>query len=966
MTRLLFIGLILNCINPFVPFTQESPYTWCSQGPDNFSGRMRAVCVDRNNDNHVYAGGVSGGLFESFDGGEHWHPITTWNNAMNISSISQSADGTLFVAAGYSGMEAITNTSGLGLYYWDPNEANPQWNIVSGTLNSIIFCMDANTANNKVFFGTPTGLFTWDKDTGGAAQNTGLSTLACFSLKVSSDGQVVLTKCGTSVTNGLFVSQNGGQDFQALIGNDVIPMGSSGFKMAISPSRINGHYICYLLGFNNVPTTIFRSEDSGQTWTAISPNAAFGSYGNSVYASTIAINPNDYNQVYIGSIDLFTVVYQATEETAFWEQLSLSTAAPSSDIFVPPYHHSIVFGANNRMYIATDSGITRSDNVGLSFKSTLYNLHTTQINSLATDGAGRLIAGTISEGSLYNDGSNATSKSFTQIDLNDHFDVAMSFYNPNISFSGLYYGGIKRVVDGPNSEPVVSFFYPDYVGYAWPALIGSGSHFHFATKLALEEDIQEFTLDTVYYSPAFSAASGTQIQVPSLATGNELNYILNQNVYFDELVNYYPALTIQDYQITDINSGLSYQLYPLTWSFIQGSGAPEVGDVILISAPFELIVTVGSVLVYDRYFAKHPITMKILDMGTMQQMVNVAWDTLAIPDTYQSIFLTHARLNGGEIYATRDALRLGQQAKWARIADNIGQMHIGEMVLTRDLEHIYVGTATGLWRIDGFKNVFSTQDDFHQLCDLRVGTAPAITKTLIFQGAVSGISVNPNNSGDVLITTSGSSSTMKVLRSSSANTATGTGTFENITTFLPLQLSYYDCLIDVNNPQKLLVASDLGVYSSNNGGQTWLAENDGMGKVKVNRIIQNWRIDHPNTTKPGEIYLATDGKGVYSTGACVDYVGLPNEFNEASEEMNLLLYPNPVEGNAHLLVEVQTGSLITVDVISISGQQLYTNQSLLNSGRNDVFLPLDGLEQGIYIVRVKLNDTTWSTKFIKI
>lgn len=965
MTRLLFIGLLL-CLSTFMSFAQDGEFYWCSQGPDNFSGRMRALCVDRDNDNHVYAGGVSGGLFESFDGGEHWYPITTWNNAMNISSISQSADGTLFVAAGYSGMEAITNTTGLGLYYWDPNEANPQWNIVSGTLNSNVLCMDANTSNNKVFFGTPVGLFTWDKDTGGAAQNTGLSTLACVSLKVSSDGQVVLTKCGYSAANGLFVSQNGGLDFQALIGNDVIPVGFSGFRIAISPNRINGQYICYLLGYNINPGTVFRSEDSGQTWIAIAPNGLFGSLGNGSYASTIAINPNDYNQVFIGSIDLFTGVYQDSEETAFWEQLSLSTATPNSDIFVPPYHHSIVFGANNRMYIATDAGITRSDNFGLSFKSTLYNLHTTQINSLATDGAGRLIAGAISVGSLYNEGSNATPKSFMQIDLNDHFDVAMSFYNPNISFTGLYYGGIKRVVDGPNSEPVVSSFLPNYIAYQNPGSYFSGNDFHLRTAIGFEENTQSFSLDTVYFMPSYSAELGTQIQVPSLSSGNVLTYTLNQNVYFDELVNFNPALTIQDYQITDVNSGLSYLLYPLTWSFIQGSGAPEVGDVILISAPFELIVTVGSVLVYDRYFTQHPITMKILDMGTMQQMTNVAWDTLAIPDTYQSIFLTHTKKNGGEIYATRDALRLGQQAKWARIADNIGQMQIGEMVVSPDLEHIYIGTMTGLWRIDGFNDVFSTQDDFHQLCDLRVGSAPAISKTLIYQGAVSGISVNPNNSGDVLITTVFSGSQPRVLRSISANTAGQTGTFVNVSGNLPTQVNYYDCLINVYDSQNLLIASDLGVYSSTNGGQTWVSDSDGMGQVKVNRIIQNWRIDHPNTTKPGEIYLATDGRGVYSTGACVDYVGLPNEFNEASEEMALLLYPNPVEGNAHLLVEVQTISAINVDVVSISGQQIYTSQTSLNPGRNDVFLPLDGLENGIYIVRVRLNETTWTTKFIKI
>lgn len=947
-------------------FAQEfesrgSEYFWCSQGPDNFSGKMRAICVDRTNEQHVYAGASGGGLYESFDGGQHWQTVENWVEFMYISSIVQSADGTIFVGTGHSFFESLT-VGGVGVYYLNPNDVGAQWTLVPGTQNLIVFCLAANNVDNKIYFGTSSGLYSWDKNQGGNPQNMGLSVQSCNTVRVSNDGQVVFCRFG-STTGSLFGSNDGGQNFVSLFDQSQIEFGAMRVDFSISPTRVNGSYVCYAIGVYSNGTKFYRSTDSGINWSSVSPMMPHSS-GIYLLRNAMAIHPVDFNQIFFGQTDMFRASYNQNSESLDFEQISLWFAPPTSALYVPENQNQIVFSQGNKMFIATDGGIALSDDFGSSFSSFNYNLTTTEIYGIASSGNGRMIAGAWSAGCLYNNLENATPKSYEQIFGGYHFDVAMSFFNSNISFSGLYYGGIKRVVDSPNGAPILSSFVPDYVGYQMPGDLNSGNHFHFRTKLDLEESIQEFTLDSVYYLPTSNLNAGSQIQVSSLATGNTISHTLLENTYFDEVVNYDPSLTIQDFEITDLNSGLTYQLYPLTWSYLQGSGDPEVGDIILISAPFELILTVGEVTTYDRYFAQHPITMKLLDMGTMQQMNNVSWDTVAVADPFQSIFITHTRQNGGELYATRDALRLGQTPKWARIAEGIGNMFEGELAISSDLEHIYVGTATGLWRIDGFKNVFSTQDDFHELCDLRVGSAPLISKTLIFEGQVSGISINPSNLGDVMITVIGSGP--KVWRSSIANSVTGLGSFQNIQGNLPNGNALNDCLIDVDNSDRLLVATDLGVWSSNDAGVSWVSSSNGMGPVQVNRIIQNWRIDHPNTTKPGEIYLATNGRGVYSTGACTDFVGLPNEFSEAVEEMNLLLYPNPVEGNAHLLIEVETGSMISFDVISISGQQVFSSQYALNPGRNDVFLPLDSLEKGLYIVRVRLNETTWSTKFIKI
>jgi hypothetical protein len=45
------------------------PLTWEEKGPDNIGGRTRAVLIDRNNINNVWAGSVSGGVFRSTNKG---------------------------------------------------------------------------------------------------------------------------------------------------------------------------------------------------------------------------------------------------------------------------------------------------------------------------------------------------------------------------------------------------------------------------------------------------------------------------------------------------------------------------------------------------------------------------------------------------------------------------------------------------------------------------------------------------------------------------------------------------------------------------------------------------------------------------------------------------------------------------------------------------------------------------------
>ena len=74
-------------------------------GPDNIGGRTRAICIDRTepSQNILWAGGVSGGLFYSWNKGNTWTRVESYADAgasPNISSMTMTIDGTLYVATG--------------------------------------------------------------------------------------------------------------------------------------------------------------------------------------------------------------------------------------------------------------------------------------------------------------------------------------------------------------------------------------------------------------------------------------------------------------------------------------------------------------------------------------------------------------------------------------------------------------------------------------------------------------------------------------------------------------------------------------------------------------------------------------------------------------------------------------------------------------------------------------------------
>lgn len=166
--------------------SKSKAISFIEQGPDNIGGRTRAIQIDIDNVSRVWAGGVSGGLFVSTNRANTWERVDSYIDAGAspfISSMTQTPDGTLFVATG-SGAESF---GGNGVWY--STDKGVSWDKIPGT--TICNEVEASTADNYVWMATSGGLKKWKLGDASVTSVT-VASGSCNSLKVSEDGQVLV------------------------------------------------------------------------------------------------------------------------------------------------------------------------------------------------------------------------------------------------------------------------------------------------------------------------------------------------------------------------------------------------------------------------------------------------------------------------------------------------------------------------------------------------------------------------------------------------------------------------------------------------------------------------------------------------------------------------------------------------------------------------------------------------------
>lgn len=449
------------------------PLSWSFAGPDNRGGRTRALLVDRNDNNVLYAGGVMGGLFKSNNKGASWYPINDHFDDMAISSICQTVDGTIYFGTGESftgggGQEAFTPGFAGGGIYKSTDNGKTFEKIPSTNGFTYVNKLVSHPSKNVVFAATNTGLRVSTE--GNDAQWTLVLGGNARDFVIDKNGKALV------YTNTVYRSEdpttNG--SYSAVSG---IPLGGvNRIALAIAESDPNYAYILIVgtVTFNGpigqVTASsglvgVYQSKDNGKNFDRIIGNAS--SFFAPWCVPTLATGPSTIHSQ--GYYDLCIAVHPTNKERIFMGGIQFAEWTPetgarivgnNNDSKANPFgihadKHYITFDTKSTpmiMYITSDGGVSRTTNAEMTNYTTLYNGYgTTQFYGVAGGINGVVIGGTQDNNSMVIDGKGNTPQAAEDIIGGDGFQCEVSRINPDIVFAESQNGGMVRSLNAGGS-----------------------------------------------------------------------------------------------------------------------------------------------------------------------------------------------------------------------------------------------------------------------------------------------------------------------------------------------------------------------------------------------------------------------------------------------------------------------------------------------------------------------------------
>lgn len=156
---------------------------------------------------------------------------------------------------------------------------------------------------------------------------------------------------------------------------------------------------------------------------------------------------------------------------------------------------------------------------------------------------------------------------------------------------------------------------------------------------------------------------------------------------------------------------------------------------------------------------------------------------------------------------------------------------------------------------------------------------------------------------------------------------------------------------------RAFIGTDIGLFYCNDfkaGSPTWSkSANVGLPDAQVFDIKQQ-TMNPWQCYNSGQIYIATNGRGVWSTSNFLTpQIVSVKENNLTKTENNLSLFPNPTNGELFVSFNAIDGETATVNIIDITGKVVLTQYlGKLYNGQVAASIDASGLPNGIYVVNV--------------
>ena len=181
-------------------------------------------------------------------------------------------------------------------------------------------------------------------------------------------------------------------------------------------------------------------------------------------------------------------------------------------------------------------------------------------------------------------------------------------------------------------------------------------------------------------------------------------------------------------------------------------------------------------------------------------------------------------------------------------------------------------------------------------------------------------------------------------------------TFTNITGNLP-KMPVYDAVIDVDDANRIVLGTELGMWATEDGGATWEEANDGMARVPVFEMrAYEWRPWEGMT-----IYAGTHGRGYYKSESL-----LTNTNKLKRENVAWNVFPNPSTEKVNASFSLNKAETAKISVYDLNGKLVNNTTEDLRKGANTISISVGQLPVGYYILRMETESGVSATnKFLK-
>ncbi|MBP9883373.1 MAG: T9SS type A sorting domain-containing protein [Chitinophagales bacterium] len=358
--------------------SSNSRSAWENIGPVNIGGRTISIAIDPTDTAVIWLGSASGGLWKSSTGGigtGSWQFVPTGFPVLGVGAISINPKNhdEIFIGTGETyAYDVSTNglidrtqrgSFGIGILKsmdggqnwttsldWTYQQNRGVWDIVHNPLNPA-----------SLLAATTEGIY--KSIDGGESWSQVLDRKMVMDLQLNkTDTNIVFAGVGNgdSSDKGIYKSNDGGATWSLLTGNGLPNIYEHTGRITLAAFEGDYNTVLALIGNRYGTSGIYRTSNSGITWTALGLEEIVSYQG--WYAKGLLIKPDDATRVLAGGVDVFKSVDSGN---GFFK---VSNIFFDADYVHADIHDIIVNPLDpEKVYVITDGGLFRSNDFGFTY-----------------------------------------------------------------------------------------------------------------------------------------------------------------------------------------------------------------------------------------------------------------------------------------------------------------------------------------------------------------------------------------------------------------------------------------------------------------------------------------------------------------------------------------------------------------------------------------------------------------------